>query len=100
MSGILISDSDFSLRKFPKHHSQKFKGEKTPLEQLGFNMITQTPLDSMHLIDLGVTKKMLIRIIKNRTEEKTPKSNISAISKELVQLKKILQRSFHGNQDH
>lgn len=57
-------------------------------------MITQTPLDSMHLIDLGVTRKMLIRIIKNKTEERTPKSNITAISNELVKLKKCFPKEF------
>lgn len=73
VSGSLISDTDFSLRKYPNHHSLMFKNEKTPLEELGFGMISQTPLDSMHLIDLGVTKKMLIRIVQNKTEEKTQK---------------------------
>lgn len=94
VSGTLISDEDFSLRKYPKHHNQKFKDANSPLEQIGFNMVSQTPLDSMHLIDLGVTRKMLIRIIKNRTEEKTPKSNISAISSELVNLRKKIPKEF------
>ncbi|XP_061394657.1 uncharacterized protein LOC133330210 [Musca vetustissima] len=93
-SGSLISDEDFAVRKYPCHHSQMFKEEKTPLEEIGFGMINQTPLDSMHLIDLGVTKKMLTRIMHNKTEKKTSKQNISKISSELVKFKKYIPREF------
>lgn len=77
--GTLISDIVFSLRKYPNHHSELFKKERTPLEEIGFGIVSQTPLDSMHLIDLGVTKKMLIRIVNNKTQEKTPKKYIRNI---------------------
>ncbi|KAI8120521.1 hypothetical protein CVS40_8202 [Lucilia cuprina] len=68
--------------------------EKTPLEVLGFNMITQTPLLIMHLVGLGVMRKILIRIVQNKTEEKTSKQNISAISSGLINLKKCFPKEF------
>ncbi|XP_036335405.1 uncharacterized protein LOC118745844 isoform X2 [Rhagoletis pomonella] len=57
-------------------------------------MVTQTPLDSMHLFDLGVIKKMLVRILQNKTEEKTPKINILKISPGLLNLRKHFPKEF------
>lgn len=93
-SGTPISDVDFALRKYPKQHSNIFKKEKTPLEEIGFDMISQTPLDSMHLVDLGVMRKMLIRITQNKTQQKTSKKNISAISSGLIKLRNFFPKEF------
>jgi len=94
VSGTLITDEDFASRKYPKHHYKSFQTKETPLEQIGFKMISQIPLDPMHLVDLGVMRKMLIRIINRRTENKTPKSHIDKISNELVKMQKFFPKEF------
>lgn len=52
---ILRTDQSFRDRDQPEHHAGT-----SPLEQLtNFDMVTSVPLDPMHLLDLGVTKKLL-----------------------------------------
>ena len=50
----LRSDESFLLRKNKEHHTRD-----SPFEKIGLKMISQFPLDVMHLRDLGVTKKLL-----------------------------------------
>ncbi|XP_050324473.1 uncharacterized protein LOC126755787 [Bactrocera neohumeralis] len=57
--GSLRSDTTFMLRSNPAHHLEDFKFKKSILEESDFGMVSQFPLDSMHLVDLGVTKKLL-----------------------------------------
>jgi len=45
----------------------------TPFETLHVKMVTQIPLDCMHLIDLGVMRKFLDRLITNKTSNKLTK---------------------------
>lgn len=62
----LISDEDFSERKYLYVHQKYFQTKKTPLEAIGVNMISQIAIDPMHLIDLGVTRKFLTRLLQNK----------------------------------
>lgn len=93
-SGDPITDDDFFVRKYPEHHLRNFQQEMSPLESIGFKMISQTPLDSMHLIDLGVMKKMLLRLVNRQTRPKLPKVNVEKISTQLEQLKKFVPKEF------
>lgn len=65
-SANLITDEDFINRKYNKLHKKNFISQKLAIENVGLGMITQFPLDCMHLIDLGVTKKILMRIFKEK----------------------------------
>jgi hypothetical protein len=51
----LRTDSSFRNEIFPGHH----KG-KSPLLKLDIDMINSVPLDYMHLVCLGVTKKLIL----------------------------------------
>ncbi|KAI8119858.1 hypothetical protein CVS40_8792 [Lucilia cuprina] len=62
MSADFISDADFSSRKYLNHHQKEFCCKQSPFEKFGLLMVTQVPLDPMHLIDLGVMKKILVRM--------------------------------------
>jgi len=64
-SGKLRSDEDFSSRTDPTHHAVPFRSERHILESINTKMVSQFPLDPMHLIDLGVTKKWLELVIKD-----------------------------------
>lgn len=58
------TDDMFKYRSCPQHHLAMFRNVPTDLENAGVNMVTQFPIDPMHLIDLGVTKKILKILIK------------------------------------
>jgi hypothetical protein len=61
------SDSTYNEREDPLFHSLSFqlREDLHPLEGLGMGMISQVPLEPMHLIDLGVMKKVLGIIVSN-----------------------------------
>lgn len=71
-AGILRTDDSFLHRTDQTHHLSL---DHSVLEQSGVNMVTQFPLDSMHLVDLGIVKKMLIYIIEGMS--KSQKSELS-----------------------
>lgn len=92
----LISDSDFACRKYLGHHKKKFYEEKSPFEKLNLGMVSQVPLDPMHLVDLGVMRKFLIRIITNKCIFKITEGIKNDISDHLKDLKKIFLRNFRA----
>lgn len=56
-SAVLRTDEDFYNRQQPAFHKQIHLNTHSALEKLGIKMITQFPLEPMHLVELGVTKK-------------------------------------------
>jgi hypothetical protein len=52
---VLRSDESFLQRRDPDHHREG----KSPLETLGIGLVSQFPLDYMHLVILGVMRKLL-----------------------------------------
>lgn len=62
----LRTDSSFAKRTDPSHHHDPYKTKKTALETANIGMVSQVPIDAMHLIDLGVMKKMLKLILKSK----------------------------------
>ncbi len=57
--GRLRTNESFRSRSNPQHH--KFD---TPFLSLEIDMIWQFPLDPMHCVDLGVTKRLLVKVWK------------------------------------
>lgn len=90
----LITDQDFSDRKYLNHHQKFFYTKKTPLENVNVKMISQVPLDDMHLVDLGVMRKILVRMLHNKINVKISKDNISKISKHLESLRPYIPKEF------
>jgi hypothetical protein len=59
------TDQSYTDRSDPKFHSELYLTQKNPLEELGTQMITQVPIEPMHLLDLGVMKKLLVLFLDN-----------------------------------
>jgi hypothetical protein len=59
------TDLSYANRTDPKFHSKKFLNESNPLECLKTGMISQVPIEPMHLLDLGVMKKVLLLFLEN-----------------------------------
>lgn len=64
------------------------------IEMSGFRMITQFPLDPMHLIDLGVVKTMLNLIRSRRTPIVLRKSDIETMNEMFVSFKTLTPSEF------
>lgn len=95
-SGPLISDEDFKERRLKSRHQKTFRSKISPLEKINLNMVSQVALDSMHLVDLGVVRKFLMRLLNNKIglEYKVSKENILNISKDLKSLRKYIPLEF------
>lgn len=82
--------ADFVNKTYDDHHVGY-----TILEQIpGVNMIANFPLDCMHLIYLGVTKKMLKLWISGKPPSKLPANKINNISLLLEQFKNYVTSDF------
>lgn len=60
------TDESFYNRTHPDHHSDKHKTLHSLLEIFGFKMISQFPLDVMHMMDLGIGKLILTALIEKK----------------------------------
>lgn len=83
---IQRTDETYSNRLHPEHHKPGYIGKRSVLEMMGFRMISQFPLDPMHIIDLGVVLKILKFLIKM---QKLPGHviDIDQISERIIQFK-------------
>lgn len=61
--GELRTDDLFNARAHPTHHSAVHESQKSVLEQHNFKMISQFPIDVMHLIDLGACKLIITSLL-------------------------------------
>jgi hypothetical protein len=68
-TGILRTDKSFHDRSDILHHHEEYQNpnNRTVLEKhLNFKMVSMVPIDSMHCIDLGVTRNLLKLMIANK----------------------------------
>lgn len=93
-SGTLLTDSDFYARRFKYKHQNPYVNGKSPLERLNISMVSQVPLDCMYLVDLGVMRKFLLRIVNNNILIKVSKENIDNISKKLLDICSYIPKEF------
>lgn len=90
----LITNDDFRQRIYKSHHQKKFRSESTPLENINVEMISQIPLDPMHLVDLGVTRKIVLRLIQNKVNFEIPSEQVDIIFKSLEELAPFIPKEF------
>jgi hypothetical protein len=64
--GDLRSDLGFNLRLDPLYHHKEFLFENVPLELIDIGLVSQIPLEPMHLLDMGVTKRMMRLFVENK----------------------------------
>lgn len=92
--GKLRSDDDFLLRIDKNFHQSKFLDAEMSLETIGIKMISQFPLDVMHLVDLGVTKRMLTLLWKSKANERICAQNKAEMSSFFTSLQPFIPREF------
>ena len=101
-SRMCYREIDSSLRTHDKFHSDdipysEHRIGESPLCNLGLDFATQFPRDSMHLLYLGIMKKLLHIWVKDRSTSKKAKlsaKQIEELSQELVNLYEFVPSSF------
>ena len=89
--GELRTDNNFTDRVFPDHHLPQFLYSHNVLEHLYIGNISQIPNEPMHLLDLGVTKKMLLHITRPRA---ATAANVAEMSVRLISLAGFIPKEF------
>lgn len=88
-NSVLRNDESFRNRQNPEHH----RGTSI-LESLNIDMVRQIPLDCMHLIFLGVVKKMLSLWIKGNIQYRLNKTKIEEFDMTYKSLAKYIPEEF------
>ena len=83
------SDESFLNRADEYHHKSS---ELSILERNGINMVTGFVLDVMHLCYLGITKRILTRLLSPKCKQRQYK--LSSSSKEIFHKKLVLYQSY------
>lgn len=86
----LYSDKSFSERWYEPHHVSN-----SPLEKLKLGMITNIPIDYMHLICLGVVKKFLTVFYEGKRPHKLAPKHIALISRKIIEYKYCVPSDFN-----
>lgn len=77
----LRTDDGFAQKTHPEHHK-----EDTPLSVLPIGLVSQCPLDYMHLVCIGVTKKVILLWMRGPQNCRLRRSLVDKISECLVRL--------------
>lgn len=89
INATLRSDEIFKLKQQEEHHKIT-----SNLEDLGIGMVTQFPLDYMHLVLLGIVKKLLQFWIKGNKNVRINPTLVSVTSISLLSLSSFLPKEF------
>ena len=85
----LRTDDSFLHQDDSIHHTSV-----SPFTQLGYKMVSGFPLDYMHLICLGVERRLIILWIDGPSPCKLSQSMITAISEKLIIMRQYVSREF------
>ncbi len=85
--------TDESIKLFTDKRHHKKNGECT-LNNIDIGLVSQVPLDYMHLACLGVTRKLFRQWVKGKIPHKMSNKIIMEISKHLMLLRKYIPNCF------
>ncbi|EZA53522.1 hypothetical protein X777_06955 [Ooceraea biroi] len=85
LNAMLRTNESFRLQLQQEHH----KGF-TPLSKIDIGLVSNVPLDYMHLICLSVTRKLILFWVGKKGKFKLKDSNIDAISKKTLIFRKYI----------
>jgi hypothetical protein len=88
--GELYTDSTFLNQQFAKHHDGI-----SPLKELKLGLVSQIPIDYMHLCCLGIMKKLLFVWTQGPLSVRLGPSNILKISRRLICFKQYIPSEFN-----
>jgi hypothetical protein len=83
------TDKDFDCRASEDHHTGV-----SPFSQLGIGCVTQFPLDYMHLVCLGIVRRLVLLWMKGPLSCRLRTSSVKSISGELLLLLPYMPKEF------
>ena len=81
------SDNGFQNNLLSNHHEGV-----SPLLSISMGLVTQIPLDYMHLVCLGVMRKLLL--VWSCGKHKLSRSDLNLISERMINLQKFVPKEF------
>ena len=87
----LRTDDQFDRKEDEDHH---LPNTSSPLENLAIGMVSQFPLDPMHLLYLGVTRRLLMAWLKGPLSVRLPAATVTNVSNFLLQLGQHIPSEF------
>lgn len=91
----LRTNESFKNRTQPEHHIGN-----SILEELSIGMVSQIPLDYMHLVCLGVMKRLLQLWLKGKKNVRLPSKDIDSVSQYLISIKHCIPSEFARKPRH
>ncbi|KAL6416624.1 hypothetical protein ACFW04_013290 [Cataglyphis niger] len=94
---MVFLDENAPLRKNSNFHTQENEQHHiciSPFENLAVDMINNFPLDYMHLICLGVMKKMLNLWIKGHQISRLRSAQVQELSRDIIELREYIPIEF------
>lgn len=89
LTGENYSDDSFRMQLFSKHHNGT-----SPLINLELGLVSQIPLDYLHLCCLGIMKKLLLSWIEGPGHFKLRRKSINLISERLLNISIQMPKEF------
>lgn len=89
LSAPLRTDENFKSREDEDHHTGV-----SPFSDLAVGMVTQFPLDYMHLVCLGVVRRMLDQWMHGPRSSKMSQNSLDAITAKLAEIRPNIPRDF------
>lgn len=87
----LRSDESFKDKLDENYHKPN---RESPLEQLSLGLVSNVPLDYMHLVCLGVMKRLLIFWVKGSRDVRMREDHLNCATTELLKIKNYIPREF------
>jgi len=91
MNASLRTNEQFIEKSDEDHHLQ---GATSPIERLSIGMVSHFPLDPMHLLYLGVTRRLLLHWIRGPLTVRLSSRVVSKMSAHLLHLSQFIPREF------
>lgn len=94
---VIFPETTATLRtdaSFRKKVDEDYHKGTTPLEQLTMDLVSQIPLDYMHLVCLGVMKRLLLFWVRGNKSVRLTEENLSKIEKKIQNFKAFVPKEF------
>ena len=89
-TGNLRTDESFRAKTNAEHHKVQ-----SPLQNLNIDMVKQFPVDPMHCVDLGVTKKLMLLWKEGPRQTRLSAGQLNILSVNLCSIKPFMPPEFN-----
>lgn len=89
INATLRTDESFRNRSDEDHHKTV-----SPFQTVDIGLVSQVPLDYMHLICLGITKRLIGFWVKGNKEVRMETEHVKSVSKLIIDLREYIPQEF------